>query len=471
MRAMLPANSVPPHLHRAQLRLGLRASTLEGILSVPIVTMSLPVNIFITALITKGFALSKPTIGNLTSLPFVCNFLQIFYSPFVARWFRVKPTAITLASLHLVCWGWLGWKLPALPLADPVAVAKFLLPWFFLASLFNASLSLAWNSWMHELVPPRLRGRYFAQRNRYSQVATLVFVLLLGFALSRGHYAIATFQGVIGVACFARFISLYYFFQMPGVRPANPKLIKPQRPLLEQVRIVAQSRSLLLYIVFGSIWSFAANCFGPFYHVFIFEELDFSGTQVGLLATLAAVGGVFSLSVWGQLLDRYGNKAVMTVGLMLGQLQNFLYCFMTPANSWMLYPMWLIGGGWSAGFALGMFIILLKLIPVEAKSMAIGLNLAVTSLVAAISPIIGGQALAWGISQGYSPLTVYHVAFLVQPVLSILSCLFLIKIKEPAASELRTVVGAMRNIRTLSGVLGLSFFVNYLFVKPEKRGR
>ena len=133
--------------------------------------------------------------------------------------------------------------------------------------------------------------------------------------------------------------------------------------------------------------------------------------------------------------------------------------------------MWLIGGGWSAGFALGMFIILLKLIPAEAKSMAIGLNLAVTSLVAAISPIIGGQALAWGISQYYSPLTVYHVAFLVQPVLSILSCLFLIKIKEPGASELRTVVGAMRNIRTLSRVLGLSFLVNYLFVKPEKRGR
>jgi hypothetical protein len=103
--------------------------------------------------------------------------------------------------------------------------------------------------------------------------------------------------------------------------------------------------------------------------------------------------------------------------------------------------------------------------------MAIGLNLAVTSIVAAISPIIGGQALAWGISQGYSPLSVYHVAFLVQPVFSALSCLFLIKIKEPAASELRTVVGAMRNIRTLSGVLGLSFLVNYLFVKPEKHGR
>jgi hypothetical protein len=78
--------------------------------------------------------------------------------------------------------------------------------------------------------------------------------------------------------------------------------------------------------------------------------------------------------------------------------------------------------------------------------------------------------LAWAFAQGYAPLTVYHAIFLVQPVVSLLGCLLLIKLEEPAASELSTVVGAMRNIRTLSGLMGLSFLVNYLFVKPEKRG-
>ena len=457
-------------MQRERLRLGMRASTAEGMLAAPIVTMSLPVNIFITAFVTKGLALSKPTIGNLVSLPFVCNFLQVFYSPFIARWLRVKPTAITLAALHTACWAWLGWKLPSLPLTDPVAMGKFLLPWFFVSSLFNASLAVAWNSWMHGLVPPRLRGRFFGQRNRFCQGATLIFVLLTGYVLSRGGYSVGIFQAVIGVACLCRVASLYYFYRMPGVRPANPQPARAERSLAEQVRIIARARSLLLFIAFGSIWSFAANCFGPFYHVFLFEELDFSGTQVGILATLAALGAMLTLPVWGQLLDRYGNKAVMAVGLGLWQLQNFLWCILTPDNSWMLYPMWLIGGCWSAGFVLGQFTILLKLIPPEARNLAIGLNLAVTSAVAAASPIIGGQILAWAIAQGHSPLAIYHVLFLVQPVFALLSCLLLVNLREPAASELSAVVGAMRNIRTLSGVMGLSFLVNYLFVKPEKRG-
>jgi hypothetical protein len=49
--------------NREILRLGMRASVAEGVLATPIVTMSLPVNIFMTALVAKGFPLSKPDIG------------------------------------------------------------------------------------------------------------------------------------------------------------------------------------------------------------------------------------------------------------------------------------------------------------------------------------------------------------------------------------------------------------------------
>jgi hypothetical protein len=106
------------------------------------------------------------------------------------------------------------------------------------------------------------------------------------------------------------------------------------------------------------------------------------------------------------------------------------------------------------------------LIPSEARSLAIGFNLAVTSVVAALSPIIGGEVLARLLALGYAPLDVYHLVFLLQPTVALLGCILLLRIEEPASSSLANVVGAMRNVRTLSGVLGLSFFVNYLFVRP-----
>jgi MFS family permease len=181
------------------------------------------------------------------------------------------------------------------------------------------------------------------------------------------------------------------------------------------------------------------------------------------------------LPAWGRLLDRYGNRPVMAVSLLVWQIVNLLWCFLTPTSHLIVYLIWALGGMTSmgaiasAGFVLGQFTMLLRLIPVEAKSLAIGHNLATTSLAAAIAPIGGGMVLAWALARWPNALSVYHVCFLAQPVLALVSCVLLLKVHEPQASPMTMVFGAMRNIRTLSGVLGLDFLVNYVFYRPPKR--
>ena len=54
-------------------------------------------------------------------------------------------------------------------------------------------------------------------------------------------------------------------------------------------------------------------------------------------------------------------------------------------------------------------------------------------------------------------------------MLALSGCLLLLRVREPQASSLTMVFGAMRNIRTLSGVLGLSFLTNYVFFKAAKK--
>ena len=140
----------------------------------------------------------------------------------------------------------------------------------------------------------------------------------------------------------------------------------------------------------------------------------------------------------------------------------------------MVYNIWALGGMTSmgaiasAGFVLGQFTILLRLIPLEAKSLAIGLNLAVTSLAAAIAPIVGGVVLSAALRRWPDAMAVYHVCFLVQPLIAVAGCALLRRVHEPQASSLTMVFGAMRNIRTLSGVLGLEFLVNYVFYRAPK---
>ncbi len=448
----------------------MRASTIEGCFATPVVTMSLPVNVFMAALMIRGLPVTLATMGGLAALPFACNLLQTFLAPFVTR-IAARQAMIFTTGAQAIAWAALGWNLPRLFTSDANTVAYFLF-WFSLANAFFASLaSIVWNAWMHDLVPPRLRVRYFGQRNRIGQFATLLFVALTGYAVTQGEYSAHGFQLIILVAVICRAISLYYFWQMPDTRPSAT--VRHERttpkPLREQFAVLRRSHSLLRFVVFGAIWAFSANCFGAFYYVFMFRELSLSATEIGVLAALSALGGSVAMPIWSQLLARHGNKGVMAVALAVWQSQNFLWCIVVPENSWLMYPMWILGGCLSTGFVLGQFTILLKLIPPEAKGAAIGLNVAITSVAGGLAPLVGGKVLTWALDTGYATLDVYHAAFLVQPVFGLLSCLLLIKIREPASSSLTTVVGAMRNIRTVSGIFGLSFLANYLFVKPVRK--
>lgn len=434
----------------------------------PIVTMTLPVNVFLTALFTKGLDLSKTAIGFITALPFVCNFLQLAVTPVLSRWRPSKEITVMAATLHLASWAVLGVMLGSMPRDDPAMAARRLAWWFFISSFFASIAGVSWNSWIQEWVPARVRGKFFGRRNRALQFSTLLFLLAAGWVLAKGDYALPAFQAVIAAAVVLRIFSLHWQWVSPTPAPARHRVAP--LALARQLSILRGARAFLVFIAFGAVWSFATNCFGPFYHVFLFNRLDMSAFDVGVLSTLAALGGALSMPAWGQLLDRHGNKAVMTVSLVLWQGQNFLWCFLALENRDLVYFMWAWGGMTSAGFVLGQFTLLLKLIPPEAKNLAIGVNLAIISLVAAIAPVSGGAVLDWALARHPgNPLGVYHACFILQPVLSILGAFLLLRVPEPRATDLAVVVGAMRNIRTLSGIFGLSFLSNYLFYRAPKR--
>jgi MFS family permease len=467
----LPGGPMEAQRRKADLLRCLRLSTSEGVMAMPIVTMALPVNVVLTALVTQVFPLSTAMIGVFSSLPFVANFLQVAAVPLLGRWRPPKTVSIAAATLHMLTWVAFGVLLPHIPRHDPVAAGRWLVVWFLTSSLFSAIAGVTWNSWIQEWVPPRIRGKYFGRRNGIQQISTLLFLLGAGWLLAEWNYAVGVFQAIIGGAVFLRLFSLRWQWISP-TRALRPPPVG-HVPLPDQFRILLGSRSFLLFVAFGAVWSFAAYCFGPFYQVFMFKPIGFSAWNVGVVSTLSQLGGVLSLPAWGRLLDRHGNKSVMTLSLILWQLQYFLWCFLTPDNRWLLYGMWTWAGATSAGFVLGQFTLLLKLLPVEAKDLAIGLNLAVTSLFAAIAPILGGWVLGRALAGGSDPLAVYHGFFLLQPLLALGGAFLLLRVREPDASPFSSVVGAMRNIRTLGGVLGLSFLVNYTFIRPDRfrRGR
>jgi MFS family permease len=466
MNAILPSHDRAAH--RSDLERSLRLCVVEGITAMPIVTLSLPANVVLTALFALTFPQNKISLGIIWSVPFLANFLQVFVLPLITRGRTAKRLTVFFAILHWLSWVLLIPMLSWLPGDDPVAAGAWFALWFFVSSCFSSVTGVSWSAWMQEWVPPPLRGKFFGRRNAVLQISTLLFVLGSGWILTRLEYAITAYQVVIGVAVLFRVPSLFWLAASP-TRPHRRHTAPPVLPLREQFRHMRRSHSLPPFIAFGALWAFAANCFGPFYHVFMLEELNLSTFDVGIFVTLSQLGGALSLPAWGRLLDRHGNKSVMVASLLLWQLPNFAWYFIEPGNTGWLYIIWTWIGIAGAGFILGQFTLLIRLVPVEARHLAIGVNLAVVSLVAAAAPIIGGWALYTGFRTLPDRIQVYHLSFLLLPILAIAAAPLLLRVQEPRASSLTMVFGAMRNVRTLSAMVGLGFLVNYVFFRPSRK--
>jgi len=452
---------------RSALRQALALCIIDGVTSSPLCYLWLPGNFIIAALLTGIFHLPESSYGLIVSLPFLANFLQIFLIPALARHFSAKN--ITLVGAWANAAGWLAMTvaLSFLPQSDPAASTPVFFAFFLGFSLLASVNSVAWNSWTQEWSPERLRGKYFGFRNGLIQGTTVLFLALVWGTLRLFHGSLFAVQCVMAASVTLRVWSIIAQHRLKlGAAAAGSA---PPPPWRAQLQTVRRSRSLIGFIAFGAIWGFAYNSLGPFYPVFMYKQLGLSVDRVCLFIILNTIGAAVTMPTWGRLLDRLGNKSVMAAAVLLWQAQFFIWMFLTRENAWLLYGLWIWNGFTWAGFTLGLFNMLLKLIPPEAKTIAIGINTAVTSIVTAVAPILSGATITATLNRGWDPMRVYHYAFVIQTVPALISCAFLLRVHEPKASTLSTVFGAMRNIRTLGAMLGLTFIANYVFVKPARR--
>ena len=450
------------------LRHNLRHCTYDGIMATPLVFLLQPGNFIIAALLVGLFKLPPATYGLIASLPFWGNFAQAFLMPVVNRAYSPKAVSVASSFLQALCWGTMAVMLSFLPAEKPELSGTWFVTLFAVSAAVTSLTGVSWMSWVQEWVPVRLRGKYFGLRNRVLQITQIVFLVASGWIVTRFAGTITAFQIILGGAAALRIGSVLFQREIHAESTVSDRA-ESRIPWRDQISTLLATPAYRWLMAYGAAWGFATSTFGPFYAVFMYEELGLTVQNVSTLVILSCIGGALSAPAWGALADRFGNKPVMLFCMIAWQTQNFMWYTLTPSNSWLLYGMWTYGGIMASGFVLSMFNLQLKIIPPQAKTLAISANLAVTSLVTAMGPIIGGEILQHFLRNGENAaLDVYHRAFLMLPVAALLACLLLTRVHERAASPLSSVVGAMRNIRTLGGVFGMSILVDYVFIKNPR---
>ncbi|MEX2534410.1 MAG: MFS transporter [Trueperaceae bacterium] len=190
------------------------------------------------------------------------------------------------------------------PAAEPTFVVLLVL----VSSVFQAANSTLWASWMADVVPDNLRGRYFGARTGIAGLVGTIANLSAGWYLDRAATPIG-FQVVLIVGVVSAGISVLLY--LVHFDPPSPR---ERVTLLHVVRTPLADDNFRRFLAFAVYWQFAVFLSAPFVFPYFLDELRLTFVQIAIWSAIAASSALATTMLWGRIADQVGNKAVLAIG-------------------------------------------------------------------------------------------------------------------------------------------------------------
>ena len=328
-------------------------------------------------------------IGAMNAATFAATFLQIPGAAIIEHLGKRKWFFIWTVSAHRFLYiliGLLPWFLPSQHVSS-VAVMVVLIA---LSIGLNNFGGVAWTNWMADLVPARVRGKYFALRNRAGIATMIVTSLALGAAMDFADTTpfaniVAPITNLCHMNPLIFLLSIVFIVSgfvgildiLSFIRVDEPPMKRSAETILQRIRSPLADRQFMTYCLYWSIWTFATSFGGTLWWVYLLKFFDhLEDTHVTghlawwvqhryLMSFIALpigyqIGQFLGFPVWGRAVDRFGRKPVIFVSSTLHTISWFLWIFLSPAMlPWMALVQ--IGGGLAgAGQDIGNFNMMLQ---------------------------------------------------------------------------------------------------------------
>lgn len=234
-----------------------------------------------------------------------------------------------------------------------------------LRSFFSQLGFPAWSAFTADLVPARIRGRYFGARNIGLGVAALVFTPLAGrfveaIGLPRGYQVGFILAGLVG------FVATSIFARIPDPprdRPADAAQAESKQSVWAMLRAHPRFAAFSAVAV---LWNLSIMVAGPYFSVYIVRHLLATPTQIGLLAAANSLFNIMGQRIWGRVNDHRGAVWVMGLtGLLIPLIPAF---YAVAPNPWWLIAVECFSGFAWSGYGLASFNLMLGLAPAEQRA-------------------------------------------------------------------------------------------------------
>jgi MFS family permease len=399
------------------------------------------------ATITGGAALTKYAqvlglpkfgFGLLAALPYMGALLQFPASWFVERYGHRKRLLVVAGIIHRAVW----FGVAAIPWVLPDANWwPSLLVLIGLSSLAGHIATPAVLAWFADIVPGRIRGRYFSRRSQAGQLVALGVTLAMGFLLDHSRLGgdtavlrVVSIAFALAAACGVMdFLTLT---PVPDPRSTTPN---PRLGLAALLRGPLASREFRIYLGYSATLTFAVAYVGQFIWLYLFDVVGMSVTQANLLNVVIPLGAALACyPFWGRLIDRVGRRPVLLICGILIVNGASGWVFVAKGHWYWGYASTLLATMAWPGVDLANFSLLLGMKDASGRRSVggafIAINSMVSALAGALSGVFGGVLAEWlGDWQGSVcgwPLTFHGVLFIVSAVLRVLALVWVLRMHD-----------------------------------------
>lgn len=285
----------------------------------------------------------------------------------------------------------------------------------------------AWMSVLNETIPIEGRGRFFGSRNFVMGIAGMITTLAAGkiitlFVHQTGYQIVIAAAFVLGLA------STYSFFSIKTHSTTN-KISRGDSLSLKAIPGLLKGHPQFVALMLtAGLWNFAINISGPFFNVYMVQNLHFSASVVGLTNVATALSGLLVLNGVGGLSDRLGPRKLQIYSMILIPLLPVMWIF--AREPWHIILINIFGGTIWAAFNLTSFNLMLNSIPKDKVPSYSALYQIMVTLSLAVGAILGSALIT---SYGFVVLLI--ASAVVRVVATILFAIF---VHEPTREFIET---------------------------------
>lgn len=422
-------------------RQGMRTSMFEASNSIVHVTLTAPA--FLTGYLLMNGA-SDLQLTVLLSLPY---FLMVF-----------QIGAAYLASLigrrrELCALGLIGFRgvhavLALLPFVPGISTSERLWIIFVLLAMSHLSFMLlanTWWMWMADLVPERIRGRYFGFRSAVTLVLGTVWSLAGGALLDYFKAKGDTQFGFCILFCVASAFALVGLLFL--WRQYEPPMRKEPVPSIRQVLSILGNSNFRRATIFLFTWNFGMGLMSFLSGKHMLGYMGMSFQQVMLYPVIVNLIGFACAKSWGRLMDHVGTRSTLILcGVITGSVP-LLWLFTAPGVMW---PIWfdaVAAGIFMTGLNIAALNLPLVVTPKPNRLYYLALFATITGLGIGLASVLAGkvammmsgvQIIVPGLDH---PLVNYHLIFACSSFFRMGSVCLLLKYREDRGKSVSHAIG------------------------------